>query len=202
MMVAPGLMSAPGGVIYQETMGSMLARIDAFLDSQNISSVADYKQRCSEVAAAGVANSTAAGASGVLSGWVQSQSRFGMCYIPENTYGGVFSLASLTSIPYADGLCDQDPSVIGFLQTISMQWVCEVHYAAPACNWTASYGGESIVWEPRPGYVPGSVNGGSDAQTGKAPIVASPTLGWLIVTIICALFFPSAHSTIWTWSYK
>lgn len=175
IMAAPALKSSPGGVVYQETLGSLNFRIDSFLDSQNVT-FAPGLVNCIPVAAAAVSNST------VLSGWVQSQNRFGLCYTTfgEDISGGVFSAAAASIL--SGMACDQDPNVIGYLQTISMQWVCQGHYQAPTCDWSPLYAAAAIQFEPRPNYVPGSAGGGSEATTSGAPVNLS--FAPLLLTLI------------------
>jgi hypothetical protein len=175
LMAAPALKSTPPGVVYQETLDSLMSRLDSFLDSQNVT-FAPGLVNCNPIAAAAVSNST------VLSGWVQSQNRFGLCYstVGSDIAGGVFSTAAAAAL--RNMACDQDPSVIGYLQTLSMQWVCQCHYQAPTCDWSPSYGASAIQFEPRPNYVPGSAGGGSEATTSGATMKLS--FAPLVLTLI------------------
>jgi hypothetical protein len=119
----------------------------------------------------------------VLSGWVQSQNRFGLCL---GAYGGTYR-------PTDDlaGDCDNDPNVIGFLQTISMQWICIVSYSMTnnnsQCDWRPAYAFNSIQWEARPNYVPGT-NGAPIANGESACFSLPPYLFLASLTFLLSKF--------------
>lgn len=171
MMVAPALRvtpagagGTPAGAVYQETMSSSMSRINAFLDSENVTFTSSYQQWL-QVAAADVLNST------VLSGWVESLNRFGMCSVGggSSRAGGIFPASTDFKYIGEHHWCDHDPNVIGmYLQTISKQWVCAVTYDVIAsCNWSPAYEFDAIKWELRQNYVP-SPPAPPEPETSKA----------------------------------
>jgi hypothetical protein len=177
MLVVPALQISAAGVVQQETLDWVGQRLCAFLDEQNAT---DVRLGWLSLAAAAVANQT------VLSGWVQSQNRFGLCFA-ESHGGGISSGLSTGDLGWMNGItsggirgvCDSDPSVIGHLQTVSMVMVRDVFYrsASPGagCPWVPSCGASGAQFAPRAGYVPGSTNGASPATNDSpAPRRATP----------------------------
>ena len=160
VMVVPAIRS-DGTAVWQETQDSVFTRMNTFLTANSVSFTSQRKE-CREIAAAGIQNQT------VVSGWIQSQNRFGMCT-------AFWDGAAATSQQGADAIasdaanqgillpiCDTDPAVIGYLQTIGMVRVCMMDYEALACSWTPSQGIESASFEAAPTYLFSTTPAGVD----------------------------------------
>lgn len=183
-MLVPPLLKLESGQLYQESLDSVASRVACFLTSQNAS---DIRLSWLQLPAAAVGNQT------VLSGWVQSQNRFGMCFADLGGGGAISALSTDDAAHYKHEStpCDIDPSVIGHLQTISMVMVRDVFYQLPpnanaSCNWSPAYGAEEAQWQLRPGYNPGSANGAPDASANPAHRI-HPDLGFALALVLFGL---------------